>query len=333
MTKMSFGGIEEEVITREEYPLDRAKDFLADKKIAIIGYGVQGQGQGLNLRDNGLDVIVGQRKGTESWEKAQEDDWGDRLMGIEEACEQADIILYLLSDAGQKEQWSNIKGHLANKTLCFAHGFSIVYRDQTGVEPPENTNVILMVPKGSGATVRGKGGLNASIAVHQDFTGDSEETAIALAIAIGSRSVFKTTFERETYCNLTAERGVLVGALAGLIEAQYDELRKQGHPPSEAFSETVEQLTQSLVPLIGEKGMDHLFANISNTAQRGALDWKDKFKSAVGPVFEDLYEKVKSGEETRNVLENRDPAEELSKIKDSEIWRAGHTIRSLRPKK
>lgn len=331
MTKMNFGGTEEEVITLEEFPLSKAKEILGDKMIAVIGYGSQGRAQALNLRDNGFNVVVGQREGTKSWSQACEDGCDPCL--IEEACEKGSIILYLLSDAGQMKQWSSVKKHLAQgKTLCFAHGFSIVYEDQTGVVPPEDIDVILVVPKGSGVTVREKGGLNASYAIHQDFTGDAEEVAKALAIAIGSQNIFKTTFERETYCNLTAERGVLVGALSGLIEAQYNELRKRGHPPSEAFSETVEQLTESLIPLIGEKGMDHLFANISKTAQRGALDWRHRFKEAIEPVFEELYDKVKSGEETRIVLEDFDPKKELLDIKNSEIWQTGKVIRSFRSK-
>ncbi|MBU1018574.1 MAG: ketol-acid reductoisomerase [Patescibacteria group bacterium] len=331
MVKMNFGGIEEDVITLEEFSLKKAKKNLEDKVIVVIGYGSQGRAQALNLRDNGLDVVVGQREGTKSWGQAISD--GFEPLSIEDACSRGDIILYLLSDAGQMKQWSSVKKHLARgKTLCFAHGFSIVYRDQTEVIPPEDIDVILVVPKGSGATVREKGGLNASIAVHQNFTGKAEDTANAIAITIGCQNVFKTTFERETYCNLTAERGVLVGALSGLIEAQYNELRKRGHPPSEAFSETVEQLTESLIPLIGEKGMDYLFANISKTAQRGALNWRHKFKEACEPVFEELYDRVKSGDETEVVLEDIDPADELEEISNSEIWRAGEVIRNLRSK-
>jgi ketol-acid reductoisomerase len=345
MTKMNFGGTEEEVVTREEFPLSKAQEVLKDETIAVLGYGVQGPGQALNMKDNGINVIVGQRKGGASWEKALKDGWveGETLFELEEAAEKGTIIQYLLSDAGQKDFWPQLKPHLTEgKALYFSHGFSIVYKDQTGIVPPENIDVILAAPKGPGGKVRelfksGKG-VNSSYAIFQDATTRAKDRTLALGIAIGSGFLFETTFEKEVLSDLTGERGVLMGAIAGLMESQYNILRKMGHSPSEAFNETVEEATQSLYPLVGENGMDWMFANCSTTAQRGALDWRHKFREAVDPVFEDLYEKVKNGTETKIVLEaNSDPnyrenlKKELDEIKNSEMWQAGEQVRKLRP--
>lgn len=345
MTKINFGGTMEEVVTRQEFPLDKAKEVLKDEVIAILGYGVQGPGQALNLRDNGFKVIIGQRKNSSSWDKAVADGFkeGETLFELEEAAEKGTVIMYLLSDAGQKLMWENIKPHLtAGKTLYFSHGFAIVYKDQTGVIPPADIDVVLAAPKGSGRSVRENflngSGINSSFAVFQDVSGHARDKAIALGIAIGSGFLFETTFEKEVTSDLTGERGVLMGAIAGLMEAQYELLRKNGHSPSEAFNETVEEATQSLYPLIGKNGMDWMYSNCSTTAQRGALDWKGRFKKAAEPVFAELYESVKSGNEARITLEaNSDPdykkklQVELDEIKNSEMWQAGQAVRSLRP--
>lgn len=334
----------EEVVTRKEYSLLKARRTLKDETVAIIGYGSQGPGQGLNLRDNGINVIVGQRRGR-SYDKALRDGWKPDvdLFSIEEAAEKGSIIVYLLSDAGQKQQWPKIRKYLKKgDALYFSHGFSIIYRDQTGVVPPENVDVILVAPKGSGKSVRDNflagSGINSSYAVFQDYTGRAKERAVAMGIAIGSGYLFPTTFEKEVYSDLTGERGVLMGALAGIMEAQYNLLRSHGHSPSESFNETVEELTQSLIRLVSDKGMDYMFANCSTTAQRGALDWRHRFRKAVEPLFEELYQSVVSGEETRIVLEAniapdyREKLEkELEDIRNSEMWRAGATVRSLRP--
>lgn len=343
--KMNFGGVEENVITREEFPLKKAQEVLKNETVAVLGYGVQGPGQALNMKDNGIHVIVGQRKGSKSWDKAVADGWveGETLFEIEEAAQKGSIIMYLLSDAGQKAFWPKLKPHLTKgKTLYFSHGFAITYSDQTGVIPPDDIDVVMVAPKGSGLTVRRNfldgSGINSSYAVYQDVTGRAEEIAQALGIAVGSGYLFETTFEKEVYSDLTGERGILVGALEGLFEAQYNELRKHGNTPSEAFNETVEELTQSLIRLVGEKGMDWMLANISTTAQRGALDWKDKFRDATAPVFEELYTSVESGEEARRTLEkNSDPnyreelEKELDELRNMEMWQAGAKVRELRP--
>ncbi|MFP4031088.1 MAG: ketol-acid reductoisomerase [Desulfococcaceae bacterium] len=345
MAKIDFGGTLEEVVTSEEFPLDRAREVLANETIAVLGYGVQGPGQALNMRDNGVKVVVGQREGGATWEKAVADGFvpGETLFPVEEAARRATVIQYLLSDAGQVAMWPKIKECLnEGDALYFSHGFGIVYREQTGIVPPENVDVILAAPKGSGTTVRSNfldgSGINSSFAIHQDFTGRARERCLALGIAIGSGYLFETTFEKEVFSDLTGERGVLMGCLAGTMEAQYNILRKHGHSPSEAFNETVEELTQSLIRLVAMNGMDWMFANCSTTAQRGALDWAPKFREAVAPVFEDLYEAVKSGAETRRVLDVNSKPDyreklnaELKEIHDSEMWRAGAAVRALRP--
>lgn len=345
MAMINFGGTEENVVTREEMTMEKAREILKNETVAVLGYGVQGPGQSLNMKDNGINVIVGQRQGSKSWDKAVADGWvpGETLFPLEEAAEKATIIQYLLSDAGQKAYWPTLKPYLTEgKTLYFSHGFSITYKDQTGVIPPENIDVILVAPKGSGTTVRRNfldgSGINSSYAVFQDYTGNAEQKVQALGIAVGSGYLFPTTFEKEVYSDLTGERGILMGAMAGVMEAQYNELRKHGHSPSEAFNETVEECTQSLIRLIGENGMDWMYANTSTTAQRGALDWKDKFRDATAPVFEDLYESVKNGTEARITLEkNSQPdyreklEEELAEIADHEMWRTGKEVRKLRP--
>ena len=345
MTQFNFGGVVEDVITSEEFSLQKARDVLQNETVAVLGYGVQGPGQALNLRDNGIRVIVGQREGGKTWQRAVADGFipGETLFPLEEAAKKATIIQYLLSDAGQVATWPSIKACLdEGNALYFSHGFGIVFKDQTKIIPPENVDVILVAPKGSGRNVRlnflDGSGINSSYAVFQDFTGTAKERTLALGIAVGSGYLFPTTFKNEVHSDLTGERGVLMGCLAGVMEAQYNLLRKHGHSPSEAFNETVEELTQSLIRLVAENGMDWMFGNCSTTAQRGALDWAPKFRDAVAPVFDTLYGKVVSGEETRRVLEANSAADyrekldkELDALKNSEMWRTGATVRSLRP--
>ncbi len=347
MRQIDIGGVKETVVERSDYPPERIKAILGDETVAVLGYGVQGRGQSLNMKDNRVRVLIGQREKTRSWDLAVSDGWvpGQTLFPLEEAARRGTVVQYLLSDAGQKEHWQALKPNLtAGKALYFSHGFSIAYSDQTGVVPPGDVDVIMVAPKGSGTTVRrlfleGKG-INASYAVHQDATGRAADRAKALGFAIGSGYLFETTFQKEVFSDLTGERGVLMGAIYGLWLAQYEVLREHGHSPSEAFNETVEEATQSLYPLIAENGMDWMYANCSATARRGALDWFTKFRDAAKPLFEQLYQRVASGDETRRVLDansRRDYREQMEKelkaIADSEMWRAGAVVRSLRPER
>jgi ketol-acid reductoisomerase len=336
MAKIDFGGVVENVVTREEFPLAKAREVLKNEIVAVIGYGVQGPAQAMNMRDNGINVIVGQAPEFKAdWDKAVKDGFvpGKTLFPVEEAATKGTIIQYLVSDAAQRILWPKMKPCLTKgKALYFSHGFSITYKEHTGVIPPADIDVILCAPKGSGTSVRRNflagAGINSSFSVFQDFTG------------IGSGYLFPTTFEKEVYSDLTGERGVLMGALAGIMDAQYKVLRDNGHSPSEAFNETVEELTQSLIRLVDENGMDWMYSNCSATAQRGALDWRPKFMKATLPVFKELYKKVKSGEECERVLKSTGAPNykemldaELKELGSSEMWRAGAAVRKLRPEK
>lgn len=344
MARLNFGGVEETVVTRREFPLGKAREVLKDETIAVLGYGVQGPGQSLNLRDNGFNVIVGQRSG-KTYDKAVADGWipGETLFSIEEAASRATVIMCLLSDAAVLSVWPVLLPHLtAGKALYFSHGFAIAWPDRTGVVPPEDIDVIMVAPKGSGASLRSmfleNRGVNSSFAVEQDATGRALDRTLALGIGIGSGYLFETTFRREAISDLTGERGSLMGAIQGLFLAQYEVLREHGHTPSEAFNETVEELTQSLMPLFAQRGMDWMYANCSTTAQRGALDWMGPFHDAVKPVLQKLYTSVENGTEAqRSIDSNSQPDyrerlnEELRRMRESELWQAGATVRKLRP--
>ena len=347
MKTVRVGGVTEKIIERKDMPAAKLKKNLGRETVAVIGYGVQGRGQSLNMTDNMVNVIIGVRKGGASWKLAQKDGWkpGTTLFDIPGAVRRATVVQYLLSDAGQKAQWPVVRDNLQEgAALYFSHGFSVVYKELTGVVPPKNVDVILVAPKGSGTTVRrhflaGRG-INSSFAVEQDYTGRARERAISLGIAIGSGFLFETTFGNEVYSDLTGERGVLMGAIYGLWLAQYEVLRERGHSPAEAFNETVEEATQSLYPLIGENGMDWMYANCSTTAQRGALDWFEAFRKCSKPVFKRLYREVKNGNETKRTLEanskktyRKDLARELKEVRDTEMWRIGSALRELRPER
>ena len=346
MVELDFGGIKETVLTRKEFPIEKAKEILKNEVIAILGYGIQGRAQSLNMRDQGFNVIIGQSKEfPKNYQQALDDGWipGKTLFSLEEASQKGTIKQYLLTDAAQKTLWPKIKPTLKEgDALYFSHGFSIVYRDQTGVIPPENIDVILVAPKGSGTSVRRNfvagSGINSSYAVHQNYTGKAEDRVKAIGIAIGSGYLFPTTFEKEVYSDLTGERGVLMGAIAGIMEAQYSCLRENGHSPSEAFNETVEEFTQSLIRLVDQNGMDWMYNNCSETARIGALRWRKRFREGTKPLFDSLYELVASGEEVKVVLEkSKEPnfaqklSKELEEMGNSEMWKAGKTVRSLRP--
>jgi ketol-acid reductoisomerase len=210
----------------------------------------------------------------------------------------------------------------------------------TGVIPSKNIDVVMVAPKGSGLSVRRNfldgSGINSSFAVFQDYIGKAEEKTLALGIAMGSGYLFHTTFEKEVFSDLVGERGVLMGAIAGIMGAQYTVLRKHSHSPSEAFNETVEEFTQSLIKLTAEKGMDWLNANYSTTAQRGALDWKGRFSQAVAPIFDTLYKSIANGNEAKIVLEENSQPDyweklnaELAEMGNSEMWRAGAKMHEL----
>ena len=344
MKELDINGYKELIIERSDYPIERCKKILENETTAILGYGPQGRGQGLNMRDQGFKVILGLRKGS-SWDKAINDGWieGKNLFEIEEATKRGTIIQYLLSDAGQIQAWPVVKNNLKKgDTLYFSHGFGIIFNDDTSIIPPLNVNVVLVAPKGSGLTVRNHflegRGINSSYAIHQDYTGNARDLAIATAFAIGSGHLFETTFENEVHSDLTGERCVLMGLLQGAFLAQYEVLRENGHSPSEAYNETIEEALQSLYPLVSEKGMDWMYANCSTTAQRGALDWAPRFRDAIKPVVQECYQRVLEGKEAKISIESnshpdyREKLEiELEEVRNQEMWKAGHVLRQLRP--
>ncbi|WP_185869687.1 ketol-acid reductoisomerase [Blattabacterium cuenoti] len=345
--KIKFGSVEENIVTREEFSLEKARKILKKETISILGYGVQGPGQSLNLKDNGFKVIIGQRKNSSSWEKALKDGWEEKknLFSLEEASEKGTILMYLLSDAGQISFWPILNKYLTKgKSLYFSHGFGLTFFDKTKIYPSKDIDIFLVAPKGSGTSLRrlfkqGKG-INSSYAIYQDYSGKSLEKAISIGIGIGSGYLFETSFKNEVLSDLVGERGTLMGAIQGIFAAQYQILRKKGHSPSESFNETVEELTQSLMPLVSEKGMDWMYENCSTTAQRGALDWWKKFRDATLPIFNELYEEVSSGREAERIIEANSDIDyriklnkELQDLKKSELWEVGSVIRDLRPKK
>lgn len=344
ISTININGYQEQIIERSDYPLNKCQDILKNHTVSVIGYGPQGKGQSLNLKDNNINVILGLRKGP-SWDEALKDGWteGKDLFEINEACHKGSIIQYLLSDVGQIQKWNNIKQYLyENDTLYFSHGFGITFKDKTNIIPPENIDVVLVAPKGAGSTVRNHflngSGINTSYAIYQDYTSHAKDKTLALAFAIGCGHAFETTFEKEVYSDLTGERCVLMGLIQGAFLAQYKVLRENGHSPSEAYNETVEEALQSLYPLISAQGMDWLYANCSTTAQRGALDWAPTFEEVLKPVIQDCYTSVKDGTEADIVIKENSSVDyrkklnkELAEIDSQELWQAAKVLRNLRP--
>lgn len=346
MKTIDINGVREEIHERSDWPASRRHAVLGSETTAVLGYGPQGRGQSLNLRDQGVNVVVGVREGR-SKDKALADGWeeGETLLSIEDAAEHGTIVQYLLSDAAQIAMWPEIKKRLKpGDCLYFSHGFAVVFHEDTGIVPPDDVDVVLVAPKGSGLTVRNHflagRGINASFAIRQDATGRARDRALATAFGIGSGHVFETTFEKEVYSDLCGERSVLMGLIQGAFKAQYDVLRAHGHSPSEAYNETVEEALQSLYPLIGENGMDWMYANCSTTAQRGALDWAPRYEKVLKPLIEECYESVVRGDEARTVIRaNSDPNyreqldAELEAMDNQELWQAARVLRDFRPER
>ena len=343
-TSFTVNNVTETIIERSDYPLKKCHDLLKNQTISVIGYGPQGRCQSLNLKDNGFNVILGLRKG-DSYQKALDDGWIEdkNLFSIDEAADKGNIIKYLLSDVGQIKQWDYIKPFLTeNKTLYFSHGFGLVFNNHTKINPPENIDIVLVAPKGAGMTVRNKfkegTGINVSYAIEQDYTGNARDKCLSLAFGIGCGHAFETTFQKEVYSDLVGERCVLMGLIQGAFAAQYNILRKNGHSPSEAYNETVEEALVSLYPLISDQGMDWLYSNCSTTAQRGALDWAPVFEKVIEPVINDCYNSVKNETEVLNVI-NANSSDnyrekldkELDQMNNSELWTVAKKLRSLRP--
>jgi len=281
-----------------------------------------------------------------AWDKAVKDGWapGKALFSLERGGDARHDHSIPGVGRGADDDVARIKPCLKKgDALYFSHGFSIVYREQTGVVAPDFVDVIMVAPKGSGASVARQfpGGqrINASFAVHQDATGRAQERTIAAGDCDWRRAIlFPTTFAHEVHSDLTGERGVLMARWPASWKRSTTCSASTATTPSEAFNETVEELTQSLIRLVDKNGMDWMYANCSTTAQRGALDWRHQFRKAVEPVFDWLYESVVSGEQTRIVLKANSAPDykvkldaELREMRESEMWQAGAAVRSLRP--
>lgn len=348
--QINFGGVLEDVVTREEVPLEKARDILKDETIAVVGYGVQGPAQSMNMKDNGFNVIVGQDpKFEKDWNKALADGWvpGQTLFPVEEAVQKGTIIQYLVSDAAQKMIWpTHVKPNLkAGDALYFSHGFSIVYKDQTGVIPPGGIDVIMVAPKGAGSSVRANflagSGINSSYAVFQDSTGRALERTLAVGIGVGSGFLFPTTFQNEVYSDLTGERAILLGELWGIAEASYYALLKEGLNPETAFIGSSEQLTQVILPLIGAKGANAIYEQARIAEELGTVKvYQDAARTAVKPVMDVLYKSVAAGDETATVLRKNSRkdydtqlATELAALDGAEMWKVGADVRANMPER
>lgn len=346
--EISINGITENIYIKNNFPKTFVDDVLENKTITTLGYGPQAMSQSLNLRDNGYNVILGIRKSDNpksSWMKAIQDKWipDKNLFEIDEATNKGDIVQYLLSDAGQIDQWSTVNSNLKDEaTLYFSHGFGIVYNDKTNIMPRKDNDVVLVAPKGPGIFVRqnylNNDHVNASWAIFQNASGNADQTAVAMGFAIGCDNLFETTFHKETTSDLVGERSVLMGMIQGAFKAQYDLLREKDHSPSEAYNETVEEALRTLYPLISDKGMDWMYENCSTTAQRGAIDWAPRYYNAIKPIIAQCYEEVEAGMEAKIVIEaNSSPdyreklTKDLNNIKDQEIWQAYRVMRQFRP--
>lgn len=253
------------------YEKDAPLTPLKDKKIAVIGYGSQGRAQSLNLKDSGLNVIIGLRAGSASAEKAKAD--GLMTDTIENAVRGADVVMILLPDEIQGEAFNaSVRDNLApGKTLLFSHGFSIHFGRIT---PPEGVNVAMVAPKGVGPMVREEyqkgGGVPCLVAVHKDVTGNALTLALAYANGIGgARSgIIETTFRNETESDLFGEQAVLCGGMTNLMKAGFETLVEAGYPPEMAYFECIHEM-KLIVDLIYTTGISGMRNKISNTAEYG----------------------------------------------------------------
>ena len=253
------------------YQQDCDLNKLNGKTVAIIGYGSQGHAHALNLKDSGVDVIVGLYTGSKSWAMAEKA--GLKVMTAADAAKAADIIMILINDEKQAKLYKeSIEHNLTEcKTLAFAHGFNIHFGC---IKPPKNVNVIMVAPKGPGHTVRseyqvGKG-VPCLIAVHQDATGDALELGLAYALGIGGAraGVLETTFRTETETDLFGEQAVLCGGVCALMQAGFETLVEAGYDPRNAYFECIHEM-KLIVDLIYQSGFEGMRYSISNTAEYG----------------------------------------------------------------
>jgi len=291
------------------YEKDVNLDLIKSKKVAVIGYGSQGYGHSNNLKDSGVDVAVGLRKGSKSWEKAEKA--GLKVMEVEEAAKWADVIMILTPDETQGDLYKeSIAPYLKEGDyIAFAHGFNIHFGQ---IVPPEYINVIMIAPKGPGHLVRAEyekgGGVPCLVAVHQDYSKDSLDVALSYAAAIGGAraGVLQTTFREETETDLFGEQAVLCGGLTQLIKYGFETLVEAGYAPEMAYFECLHEV-KLIVDLLYEGGISNMRYSISNTAQYGDLT---RGPRVISPVVKEnmkqvLYE-IQSGQFAKEwMLENK----------------------------
>ncbi len=320
------------------YEADADIGVLKGKRIAVIGYGSQGRGQSLNLKDSGLDVVIGLRKG-KSWDAASKD--GMKVMTVAEAVKRSDIIQILLPDESQGAVYrAEILPHLtANKCLMFSHGFNIHFGQ---IVPPSTIDVIMVAPKGPGFMVRrqyeeGKG-VPALIAIHQDHSGNAHKIALAYAKGIGATRavVLETTFREETETDLFGEQAVLCGGITSLIKAGFETLVDAGYAPEMAYLEVLHE-TKLIVDLIYEGGLTNMRKYVSNTAQYGDLTRGPRVIGEESYIaMEEILEEIQNGTFAREwMLENlvnRPVFNALTAAdEDHLIEEVGREVRSLMP--
>jgi ketol-acid reductoisomerase len=290
------------------YDTDANLEFLAGKTVAIIGYGSQGHAHALNLKDSGVDVIVGLYEGSPSWQKAESD--GLTVKTVADASAAADLIMILLPDETQKAIYaSEIAPNLkAGNTLAFAHGFNIHFAQ---VVPPADVDVIMVAPKGPGHLVRrtytqGQG-VPALFAVYQDATGQARDRAMAYAKGIGGTrgGILETTFREETETDLFGEQAVLCGGLCALVKAGFETLVEAGYQPELAYFECMHEV-KLIVDLMVEGGMANMRYSISNTAEYGDYTRGPRVVNAATKAeMKKILSEIQSGQFAREfVLEN-----------------------------
>lgn len=319
---------------------DIDKELIKTKKIAVIGFGSQGYGQSLNLRDSGCDVVLGLRTGGTSYNKAKS--FGLAVMSIADAVKCADIVQVLIPDEIQAQVYeTEIKPNMrSGQYLMFSHGFNIHFKK---IIPPSDINILMVAPKGPGHTVRseyeiGKG-VPSLIAIEQDFSGDSREIALSYASAIGAgrAGILETTFREETETDLFGEQTVICGGVSALIKAGFETLVEAGYSPAMAYFETLHEM-KLIVDLINQGGLADMRYSISNTAEYGDMTRGPKIigtesKQAMKDILKDIQSgsfaneflsEMNSGCNNFNKL-RKDNAEHLienigEQIRTSFIW-------------
>ncbi len=321
------------------YDTDANMDILRGKKIAIIGYGSQGHAQAQNLRDSGLQVVVGARSGGPGYEKAVED--GFSPVSAREAAEQADVIQLLTPDHGQAALYRNdvAPSMGAGKTLLFSHGFNIHYGQ---ILPPAEADVVMVAPKGPGHLVRSEyvrgAGVPALVAVHQDASSNALQTALAYAAGIGATraGVIETSFKEETETDLFGEQAVLCGGVSELIKAGFDTLVQAGYQPEIAFFECMHEL-KLIVDLIYRGGLAYMRYSISDTAEYGDFSrGKRVVNDQTRAEMKKILEEIQSGTFAREwILENQAGRPMFQSIRNREkallVEQVGAKLRAMMP--